>query len=104
MTVPCVERRPPGHPLISSTILDGKMEDRGISPVLHFQTTIVLVTAEFPDQREQRQVHGNDHAAHDDDQKNDHDGIESSQKVLHCHVYFVLVEIRNLLQHGVHRA
>src|SRR5258706_7283670 len=98
MTVPCVERSPSGHPLISSTILDGKMEDRGNSPVLHFQSAIVLVIREFSDQREQRQVHGNDHAADNDTQENDHDWFPCCQEVPHPRVHFILIEVSDLLQ------
>src|SRR5882724_126815 len=60
--------------------------------------------AQLADQREQRQVHGNDHAADHHAEKNDHDGFESSQQVLHGSVHFLFVEIGDLLEHGVHGA
>src|SRR6266404_5768889 len=60
--------------------------------------------AQLADQREQRQVHGNDHAADHHAEKNDHDGFESSQQVLHCRVHFFFIEIGDLLEHGVHGA
>ena len=34
----------------------------------------------------------------------DHDGFHGSQQVLHRRVHFILVEVRDFLQHGVHRA
>src|SRR6266481_6232903 len=80
------------------------MEDRGNSPVLHFPRAIVLVLAEFPDQREQRHVHGNDHSADNDTEEDDHDGFKCGQEVFNRRVHFILVEVRNLLQHGIHCA
>src|SRR3984957_1734045 len=79
------------------------MEDRSISPVLHFQTAIVLVAREFPDQREQRQAHGNYHPADDRAEEHDHDRFQGGQQVLHRRRHFILIEVGNLLQHGIHR-
>src|SRR6266849_1137292 len=104
MTVPCVERQPPVCPLIPTSILNRKWRTESFPLSSIFQTAIVLVAGQFPDQREQRQVHGNDHAADDRSQEHDHDGFEGGQEVLHRRIHFVLVEIRNLLQHGIHRA
>src|ERR1700733_3781785 len=64
----------------------------------------VLVACQFADQREQRQVHGNDDAADDHAQDDDHDGLHGSQQVLHGRVDFVFVEVGDFLEHGVHCA
>src|SRR5260370_40438191 len=62
----------------------------------------VSVTTQLADEGEQRQVHGDDHATHDEAEKNDHDGFESSQQVFHGGVDFFFVEISDFLKHGVH--
>src|ERR1700691_2497367 len=64
----------------------------------------VLVACQFADQREQRQVHGNDDAADDHAQDDDHDGLHGGQQVFHGRVDFVFVKVGDFLQHGVHRA
>ena len=58
----------------------------------------------MPIKREQRQVHGDDHAADHQAQENDHDRFEGGQQVFDGDVHFVFVKVRDLLQHGVHRA
>src|SRR5258708_9335651 len=60
--------------------------------------------AQFADEREQRQVHRNDHAADHHAQKHDHDGLEGGQQVFHRRVNFFFIEIGDLLKHGIHRA
>ena len=57
---------------------------------------------EFSNQREQRQVHGDDHAADHQAEEHDHDGFESCEQIFNSNVDFILIEISNLLQHGVH--
>src|SRR5439155_3975413 len=74
--VPCVERPPPAFSAHLCFHLKEKMEDSSSSPVLHFQTAIVLVARKFPDQREQRQVHGNYDAADHYTQEYDHDRFQ----------------------------
>src|SRR6202789_4145990 len=64
----------------------------------------VLVACQFADQREQGQVHGNDDAADDHAQDDDHDGLHGGQQVFHGRVDFVFVKVGDFLQHGVHRA
>src|SRR5580658_4090178 len=64
----------------------------------------VLVACQFADQREQGQVHGNDDAADDHAQDDDHDGLHGSQQVFHGRVDFVFVEVGDFLEHSVHRA
>src|SRR5580692_9207298 len=61
-----------------------------------------LVTCQFSDQREQRQVHGNNNAADDHAQNDDHDGLHGGQQVFHGRVHFILVEVRDFLKHRVH--
>src|SRR5271156_5363085 len=63
-----------------------------------------VLACQFADQREQRQVHGNDDAADDHAQHDDHDGFHGGQQVFHGRVHFILVEVRDFLEHGVHRA
>src|SRR5580658_10799244 len=64
----------------------------------------VLEACQFADQREQRQVHGNDDAADNHAQDDDHDGLHGGQQVFHGRVHFILVEVRDFLEHGIHRA
>src|SRR5579862_8355794 len=66
--------------------------------------TFLVHVAQLADQREQRQVHGDNHAAYDDAQKYDHDRFQGGQQILHRRVHFLFVKIRDLLQHGVHCA
>src|SRR6267143_2800456 len=59
--------------------------------------------AQLADQGEERQVHGNDHAANDNTKENDHDRFKGCQEVLNCRVDLFFVKVRNLLEHRVHR-
>src|SRR5256885_12825600 len=66
------------------------------------RTEVRLVhRAQLANEREQWQVHGNDHAADYHAETNDHDGLESGQQVFHRRVNFFFVEISDLLKHGV---
>src|ERR1700682_87424 len=59
---------------------------------------------QLADEREQRQVHGNNHAADHHAQKHDHDRLKGRQQVFYRGVDFIFIKVRDLLQHGVHRA
>src|SRR5258708_2678434 len=95
-----------GHPQVQA----GITEDGEKLPVLRKEDSAertearLVHRAQLAEEREQRQVHGNDHSADDHAKKNDHDGLECGQQVFHRRVNFFFVEVSDLLQHGIHRA
>ena len=61
-------------------------------------------TAELADEREERQIHRNHNSANHPAKKDDHYGFESREQVFDCGVHLIFIEVRNFLQHGIHRA
>src|SRR6201981_1098491 len=64
----------------------------------------LMHVAEFSDQREQWQIHRDDHAADYHTEKHDHHRFQRRQQVLHRCVHLFFVEVRDFLQHRVHGA
>src|SRR5579863_812705 len=64
----------------------------------------LVPTGQLADQREQRQIHGYDDASNHDAEEDDHDRLDRGEHVLHCGVDLILVKVRDLLKHGIHRA
>ena len=79
-----------------NSLLNKKMEDWRCSPALHFQNDNFLVAAQFADQGEEWQIHGDDDAADDDAQEYDHNGLKGGQEVLHRGIHFFFIEVSDL--------
>src|SRR5229473_5848250 len=72
-----------------------------VPPAARQTSPKLMQLAQFSDQREQRQVHRNDHAANDHAQNHNQEWLHSGQQVLHGSIHFFFIEVRNLLEHRV---
>src|SRR6202047_1332251 len=66
--------------------------------------TTVLLSRQFSDHREQRHVQRNNDASDADAEETDNDRLQHGQHVFGGRIDFIFVEVRDLLQHGVHGA
>ncbi len=101
MGSPVCQGFPPPSPILKEM---GGQRLSACPPISEIELLPLVGVAELSDQREQRQVHRNDHAADHQPQEDDHDRFEGGEQIFHRNVHFVLVEVCNLLQHRVHRA